>query len=159
MAGGLFPKQFDNNYRGQWLALALLALIAFVKAAMGANTVLRPWFVIATADGVPLQSFDVGAQETIVFIYQAWGLCIFLISALGFVALFRYRSMTPLVFLLLGAENIARRVIFMIDPFSYSAPLTTPSIGAIINYALIMGLVLGFVLSLWNRKDAAPGRR
>lgn len=153
MSGGLFPRQFDNDYRGRRLALWLLAPIILVKAAMGANTVLNTRFVIDTADAIPLADFNAGAQEAIIFMYQAWGLCLFLLAMLGLVALIRYRSMTPLVFLLLTVENIARRVIYMADPFSFAAPPLTPSTGALINYALMVLLATGFLLSLWNRRD------
>lgn len=153
MSGGLFPKQFDNDYRGRRLALWLLAPIVFVKAAMGANSVLNTRFVIESADAIPLADFSAGAQEAIIFMYQAWGLCVFLLAMLGLVALVRYRSMTPLVFLMLAVENIARRAIYMVDPYSFAASPLTPSTGALINYALMVLLASGFLLSLWNRRD------
>lgn len=152
MSGGLFPKRFDNDYRGQRLALALLAPIVLMKAAMGANAFLNTRFVIAIADKIPLDTFSPGAQEATVFMYQAWGLCLFLLSALGVLALIRYRSMVPLMFLILGAENIVRRALHLVDPFSFAQSAGPPSTGALINYALIAGLIVGFISSLTPRR-------
>lgn len=42
----LFPKQFDNLYRGHWLGLVLFMLVVTVKALQGIVSLLStqtPW--------------------------------------------------------------------------------------------------------------------
>ena len=150
----IFPTRFDNDYRGSWLAVWLLVPLVLMKLAMGANVMINTRDVIQGVDGFPLSSFSAQAQAALVFTFQAWALGLFLLAALGLVALVRYRAMVPLVYLLLLLENGGRKLIGLLS----SEPLTTstaaaPSIGSLINLGLIAALALGFALSLLRRGE------
>ncbi len=150
----LFPRQIDNSYRGQWLAIWLLVPVVLMKAAMGFNVAgLNPWvssrFIIHAADGVPIDTFPANAAALLVFMFQAWGLALLMLALLGLVALVRYRALLPLMILSLGAEQVGRTAISMMS--LPPDPGQAVSVGAMINWGLSGALVLALILSLWRR--------
>ena len=71
MLSRLFPKQFDNAYRGYAWAIWLLVPLLLVKLGQGAVSLADPSFVIKDADGIPLDTFDAGGAATVVFMFTA----------------------------------------------------------------------------------------
>lgn len=155
MLSRLFPKHIDNVYRGHWFAIWLLAPLALVKMILGANTFFNTRTVIESADGIPLQSYSEGAQQILIFMYQSWGLGLFLMAALALLALIRYRAMTPLMYLLLTLENVGRTARQADNLIQIATSSGTPSAGAIINLTFIATLVFGLALSLWRTDRTA----
>lgn len=153
MFARLFPRTIDNDYRGSWLAIWLLAPVLLLKTLMGINVAgLNPWissrYVMVKADGIPLDTFSPEAQEISVFLFTSWGLGLLMLCFLAVVALIRYRAMLPLAILLLAIEQIGRKIISTLimspgDPFSF---------GAVINWGLSIALILALVLSVTPRK-------
>lgn len=156
MLNQLFPKQIDNTFQGNSLALWLLAPLVFVKAVMGVNILFNTEHVIVTADGLPLATFAVLPAAIIVTNFKVWALNQLILALLGGLALMRYRAMTPLVFLAFILESAGRQVIWMVDPLPIERSADGPSIGYWINIAFSTVLIVGFVLSLWRR---APAQR
>ncbi len=154
----IFPRQIDNTFRGYWLAVGLLVPLVLVKMIMGANTLFNTRDVIQSADNIPLQSYSADAQQMLVFMFQAWGLGLFLMASLGLLALIRYRAMVPLMYLVLTVENVGRKALLLADPLLTATSSGTPSIGAMVNLALIAALLTGFALSLATRADALEHR-
>lgn len=146
----VFPKQFDNTYRGYWLAVWLLVPLVLVKLLMGANVVINTRDIIEGVDGIPLNSFSVEAQKNLIFSFQAWALGLFLLAALGLIALVRYRAMVPLVYLLLLVENAGRKAISLASG-SPLIPPGGPTTATLINMSLIAALLIGFALSIGRR--------
>ena len=157
MLGRIFPKQFDNTYRGYWLAVWLLVPLVFVKLGMGFNVILNTRDVIQGVDGVPLDTFSAEAQKSLVFAFQAWALGLFLLGFLGFIALVRYRAMVPLIYLLLLAENAGRKVIQLVMQEAHASPAGNGlSMGATVNLVLIAALLIGFALSVGKVAEDLP---
>lgn len=156
MLSRIFPKQLDNNYRGHKLALWLLIPVVLFKFAMGINVSgLNPWisssFVLESADGIPLSSYGADAAKTVVFLFASWGFGLLILSAVGLVALVRYRAMIPLMYLALTAEQVGRMLIQLAHPVVKVATTEGVSGGALINYGLTAALVIGLVLSLQGK--------
>jgi len=143
----LLPRVIDNSYRGPKTALWLLGLLAFVKLAMGLNSIFNGVFVLSSADGVPLATYPSAAAQTIVAIFALWALGQVVLALLAVLALVRYRRMTPLLFALLLAEHLGRKLILQFLPIirSDAAPASA------INAALLAAMVVGLLLSLWQR--------
>jgi hypothetical protein len=156
MLDRFFPRTIDHAYRGRKAALWLLGIVALMKMAMGFNTVVNGEYVLRSADGVPLDIYPAGAAQTIVAAFALWGWGLFIFALIAILALLRYRSMTPFVFLLLLTEHLGRKVILQFIPVVRS--VTAPA--SWINTALLALMVAGLVLSLWQRRvlphDAAP---
>ena len=160
----IFPKQFDNTYHGNWLAIWIFVPIVLVKLIMGVNVAgLDPLIsnidILKTADRVPLDTFGAEAASTVIFLYASWALGLLLLSLLAIVALVRYRAMIPLIYLLLTIEQVGRKGLLLINPI-VRAPIVGAgetggiSIGTLINWGLTAGLLIGFLLSLQTRESA-----
>ncbi len=154
MLDRLFPKQFDNDYRGYWLGIWILAPILLMKLAMGFNVAgLNPWIsnrqIAINADGLAVDSYGNEAASVVMFMFASWGLILLVLSLLGILVLVRYRAMVPLMYLLLGIEQFGRKAIGLLQPVA-SHPATAENLtpGFIINTGFMAALLIGFVLSL-----------
>lgn len=104
----LLPKQVDNDYRGN-----LLAVWAFVPIC--AVTIVRSLIHMFRSDGgaqsiatIPLDSYPPQAANAVVTIFALWGLSQLLLGLLYLVVLIRYRALIPLMYLTLIAEYLGR---------------------------------------------------
>jgi len=157
MLSRLFPKAFDNAYRGHWLAIWILVPIVLLKLAMAFNVAgLNPWvtsrFVIQNADGIPIDTFGAEAASVVVFLFASWGLGLLTLSLLGVIVLLRYRAMTPLMCLLLTIEQVGRKLIAYFSPIIRPTETDGVSFGALINWGLSAGLVIALILSLQDSR-------
>src|SRR5216110_611809 len=116
MLSRIFPKQIDNTYRGYRLAIWLFVPIVLVNMIMGANTMINTRDVIQGADRIPLNSYGATPARIIVKSFKAWGLGHFLMASLGCLALLRYRTMVPLMYLVFTLENAARKALHLSNP-------------------------------------------
>lgn len=155
MLAPLFPRSFDNTYRGHWLALVLLALYALAKILQTGNSILNARAVAMGADGIPLDAMDPASAGLVLRLFGLLSVSTVALILLSIVALLRYRSMAPLVFLLWIADSLARRGVAMLNPVERPEGAATP-IGFYINLGMLAVLFVGLALSLWRRKpDAA----
>jgi len=158
MLNRLFPKQFDNTYRGHWFATWLFVPAVLMKLAMGVNSVINTRFVATAADAIPVDSYGGGGAETVIAIFSFWGLCTVLFAMQGVVALIRYRAMIPFMYLVLLIEHVGRKLLALVHPIAHSvahgAVAGGLSSGAIVNYALLAMLVIGFALSMRNTSNS-----
>jgi hypothetical protein len=143
----LLPRSIDNQYSGRKAALWLLAILVFVKGAMGVGSIFNGHEVATTADGIALETFTpAGAQAVLAFL-ALWGWSLLLFSLLSALALVRYRALVPLMFLLLLLEQLGRKWILVALPIAKVG--TPPAFG--INTVIILLMVIGFALSLWSK--------
>lgn len=159
----IFPKHFDNAYRGQWLAVPLLAVIAVARLAggasmLGGNPWASPRFMLQRGDGIALDSFDPAVADILVFFFSMTGTSFVLLGILALIALVRYRSMIPLVFLLFIADEITLKALSSLHPIVHSTAQiqvsNALSLAKVINYSIIAVLITGFLLSVWRRRSA-----
>jgi hypothetical protein len=158
MLARIFPKQFDNQYRGYLAALILFVPIVLLKLTIGINTTgLNPWVpvqrVITGADGIPLDTFSPAAQEIVVRLFASWGLTQVLLCGLCLLALVRYRALVPLLYLMLLADQLGRKGLALLHTTEAVASVGTP-IGSAINLGLLAALLIGFVLSIQDKTQA-----
>jgi xanthosine utilization system XapX-like protein len=157
----LFPRVLDNHYRGHPLALWLLVPVVLLKGLMGFNCAgLNPFVdnrsIIEGVDGIPLAAFPAQAVDAITFLFSSWGLGLLLLALLALIGLLRYRSMIPLLYLLLGAEQVGRKFLTWAHPIERSVGGSDITPGLVINWSLTAVLVVGFVLSLLAWRRDAP---
>jgi hypothetical protein len=144
----LFPARLDSvGYRGRAVALWLFGLFLVLRLIMGVNGAINPR-AIATGDGLRL---DEGGADTILLLFRSLSLGTLPLVVIGVVALWRWRSMVPFLYLVLLAELALRRLVALANPI----PRTDASLGIWINLALLALLLIGFVLSLWSARRAA----
>ena len=151
----LLPQQLDKRFRGKRAALWLLGAYLVLKVIMSVNSILFAERIASTADGIPIATFEPAAANEVLLLFTLVGLGQLALAAIGVIVLFRYRLLVPLMFLLLLAESIARRMIVA----SYATQLVrAPSAGFLVNIGLIAVLGVGFGLSMWP-SSAAGGER
>jgi hypothetical protein len=151
MLARLLPPSIGNAYGGPKAALWLLGFLAAIKTAMALNSIFNGYSVLTRADGVPLPSYPHAAAQTIVAMLAIWAVGQLILVLLALLALVRYRSMTPLVYALLLAEHLGRKLVLQLVPISRSnaAPASA------INLVLLALMAGGLLLSVWRRD---PGR-
>ena len=150
----LLPRQAGNDYRGLKSGLWILAVVLLLLAAMSANSIFNGEYVATKADGLPLGSYTAGGARVILMFYAMWGVTQLTVVAFGIVALARYRSLAPLAFLLLLAEQIMWRFVH------HALPTTEQggSGGSWFIHGLLALTCIGFVLSLWQPATGPASR-
>ena len=148
MVNDLLPRSADNAYRGHKLALWLFGLLILMKSVIGVNSILNGAAVMSTADGIALNAYPAAAAQNLVALWALVGLAHVIIGALGVVVLIRYRSMVPLMFVLLLLQHLGGRVILQFHPIMRTG--APPA--AAINATLLILMIVGFALSLWRRR-------
>ncbi len=141
----LFPRQADNRFQGLRPALWLLGLLIFLKLAMSLNSIVNTESVAAGADGIPLASYGPAAARQVLLLFALLALGQLTLTLIALVTLVRYRALVALIYLVLLAEQLARRAIAR----SYAAPGTQMTdVAWFVNYGLLTLLVLGLAMSL-----------
>lgn len=144
MLNPLLPVLAGNDYRGYKIALWIFGLVVLWKAAIAGGVMFNGYNAAVHADGIPLDTFSPAGAHAFLAVDAAWALGSFMLCALAVLVLVRYRTLVPLMFTVLLAEHVLRRVVFMVMPIPrVGAP---PSIA--INLTLAGLLVLGLALSL-----------
>ncbi len=155
MLGRIFPKQFDNAWRGHWLAIGFLIPVVLLKSMMGVNSVFNTRSVLTGPDAIPLDSYSAAGAQAVVSLFALSALGNLVLVTLSIVALVRYRAMIPFLYLLMLAEYAGRRALLFANPIGRSEG--TP-IGFYINMTLLALLLIGFALSLQNRDPLAKAK-
>ena len=140
----LLPASIDNNHRGHPLALWLFYLATVV-------TLGRSLAHIFLADGgaqsiatIPLDQFTGGGAATVISVFALWGLSQLLLAGIMVLVALRYRSMIPLMYVLILIEYGGRIAITLAKPL---LTVSTPP-GATGNFMFILLAIVGLVLSL-----------
>jgi len=148
----LFPPRFDNVFSGQRIALWILAPVLLFRTMIGINSMAVPRQVATKADSIPSDSFGPTAAASIIQMFAHLGLFYLTVSALGWLALFRYRSMVPLIYLLIVVEQVGNKLLQLLYAHPMPGSVTT---GALIVRGILALAVTGLVLSLIKRRGAA----
>lgn len=148
--GRIFPAQFDNVYRGNPIALWLFY-------AFTAVTLWRSQHHITAADGgaqtiatIPLDTYTQGGAQSIITIFALWGLAQLAMGLIMMLAAIRYKSMVPLLWLLIILEYGGRRLIGIYKPLETIE--TAP--GQTAAYVLPIFALVMLVLTLLPEKAA-----
>lgn len=142
-----------DTYHGAGAALWILGLVALAKMAMGTNVILNGRTVAISADGIPLDSFTPDGARAVLAFFALWGLGQVLFGSLALLCLAFGRSLVPLAFGVLLAEQLGRKAILLVQP----VPRVGSPPGGLVNLVFLGLLVAGLMLSLWHRVPA-PGR-
>jgi len=159
MLNRIFPRQFDNDYRGHWLGIALFILVIALKALQGGNSIVMTHQVMTGADGIPVDTYGPVAAAAAMSMFALLGMYLLVLPIVGLVALIRYRTMIPFLFVMLLLVQLGSRLLQTVNPI---ARIAEPSmgyaghpIGFWVNLAILAVTVLGFCLSLMGRARSA----
>jgi hypothetical protein len=144
MFSKLLPERADNTYRGHKFALALLALLLFIKTAISLGSIFNGHTAASSADGIPIDTYTPAGARTVVSLFGLLGLSNFIVCLTGMVVLLRYRSLVPSMFALLLLYDLGRRLILYMMPIER---IGTPP-GSAINLVILALGAVGLALSL-----------
>ena len=137
-----------NSYRGSRIALWILGVILLMKILMSVNCIFNGYDVATKADGIPLATFPPEAVQMVVYDFAAWGIAQLAIAVIGVIVLVRYRTLVPMMFAVLLAEMLTRKLAAQFLPVPRNG---TPP-GVWVNLTLIALMGIGLVLSLWRSR-------
>ncbi|HEY4115487.1 MAG TPA: hypothetical protein VGM17_15630 [Rhizomicrobium sp.] len=153
----IFPKTFDNTYRGHWAGLVIFVLVVAVKALQCVETIFNTRNTAINADGIPIASFTPAGANTVLSMFALLGLYLLVIPAQSIVVLLRYRSMVPFLYFWLLLLQIAGRALHMLHPVFASDNHGPQPIGFYVNLGILAVTVLGFALSLVGPRYTTKG--
>ena len=149
MFGRLFPRQFDNSYRGPWLALVILGLLLFFRLAQTGMGLVSPVLVIRGPDGILFDTFNAPAQAAFTYVFRLLCFLNILVCLIGVLALVRYRAMVPLIYLVLLFLLAGQKVMGLLFP----VPRAPEAFGGLMILGMLTVTLLGFVLSLFRPRN------
>lgn len=144
----IFPKQINNTYTGQPIALYTFYIITFI-------TIVRSLIHILALDGgaqsiatIPLDTYSVESANTVIFMFGLWGISQLLLGILFLIITIRYKALIPLMYLFIFTEYTLRLILGFFKPIT----LTGVAPGGIGNYVFIILSILLFMLSMKTKK-------
>lgn len=123
----------------------IFALIAITSTVRSLIHLLSPDGGAASVAGMDL---SVAGANEIIFAFALWGSSQLIFALIQLLVAFRYRSLVPLMYVLLIVEVLLRILVGHIKPVTFSH---TPP-GAIGDYVILPLAVLMLVLSLCSSK-------
>jgi hypothetical protein len=126
----VFPKQLDNSFRGNRIAVIVFALITVFTLARSCIHIFAPDGGASSIAGI---NTSVEGGSNVISMFAFWGLAQLLMGLIYLVVFFRYKSLIPFMYILIIIEYSGRVLIGMVKPLIVSH---TPP-GAIGDYILI----------------------
>lgn len=116
MLKNFLPPTINNNYKGNKIALWFFYLITAV-------TVVRSLIHIFKQDGgaqsiatIPLDTFTESGAAVVILIFAYWGLSQLMFGIVQVIVAIRYKSLIPLMYLMLVLEWGTRLLISLYKP-------------------------------------------
>ena len=126
----VFPKQLDNSFRGNRIAVIVFALITVFTLARSCIHIFAPDGGASSIAGI---NTSVEGGSNVISMFAFWGLAQLLMGLVYLAVFFRYKSLIPFMYMLIIIEYSGRVLIGMVKPLIVSH---TPP-GAIGDYILI----------------------
>ncbi len=142
----IFPRSFDNQFHGHVLALWLFAPIVTMKILISLVHIFLSDGGAHIISTIPLDSFVNGDADTVIALFAHMGVAQLLLGVLCLLVLLKYRSMIPLMYLLMLLDFFAEDWIAAVKPIAM-AGVSGASMPA---QNLLTMTVFGFVLSLYR---------
>lgn len=110
---------------------------------------INGYSIVKDADGIPLETFPPAAAQSIVAMFVLSGGSRVVLSILGILVFFRYRSAVPLVLALLALDQVAKQLLL----YAYPLYRVGNSIGPTINLVLLALTITALALSVWGKRQ------
>lgn len=149
----LLPKIVDNQYRGVKLAQYAFLLITAVTIVRSLIHVFAPDGGAQSIATIPLSAYSAEAAATVVLMFSLWGLSQLLMGLVYLGVYLKYKSLIPMMYVLLIVEYAMRIVVGQMKPIVTTG--TAP--GSVGNWIMVPVCVVLLVLSLINPNRADKG--
>jgi len=149
----LFPRILDNRYRGHLAGLWLFGLLVFVKAMISLVSLVDPARGYK-ADGIPLETYSPAAAHAVIGVGAYLDVELLILVLVFVIALVRYRSMVPLLYLLLVVEFLAHKWAGLRFPIVRAGGGS----GSVVTLVMFALMLIGLVLALTGKGYSTPGK-
>lgn len=154
MLNRIFPRQFDNDYRGWLLGLWLFVPVMLVKGLQATVSIINTRDTAMNADGIPIDTFPAAAASEVLSIFAILGIYLLILPVQSLIVMLRYRAMVPFMYLCLIVLQLSIRLLHILrDPPGPDGGMASHPIGFYVNLAILGVTILGFVFSLLPRTD------
>ena len=144
----LLPVVIDNQFRGIKLSQYAFLLITAATIVRSLIHVLAPDGGAQSIATIPLESYSPQAAATVILMFSLWGLSQLLMGFVYLGVYLKYKSLIPMMYLLLTVEYAMRIVIGQMKPIVTSG--TAP--GSIGNWIMVPVCVVLLALSLFQSR-------
>ena len=144
----LLPVVVDNQFRGIKLSQYAFLLITAATIVRSLIHVLAPDGGAQSIATIPLESYSPQAAATVILMFSLWGLSQLLMGFVYLGVYLKYKSLIPMMYLLLTVEYAMRIVIGQMKPIVTSG--TAP--GSIGNWIMVPVCVVLLALSLFQSR-------
>ena len=139
----LLPAKIDNVIRGTKIPFYIFALYAIISTVRSCIHLLSPDGGAGTIAGLDL---SVAGADGIIFSFALWGSSQLVFALMQLLAVIRYRSLIPFMWLMLALEVLLRELVGAMKPVTFAH---TPP-GAIGNQLILPLAAVMLVWSLWS---------
>jgi hypothetical protein len=137
----ILPERIDNIFRGNRFSAIAFLLLTVISVARSLIHVFAP---DGGAQSIATIDLNVEGASTIIGIFAQWGLSQLLMAGFFLVVYVRYKSLIPLMYILIIVENAARIVVGFLKPIETLG--TAP--GGIGSLLIVPLAILLFVFSI-----------
>lgn len=145
-----FPEIFDNKVRFNKIILVLFYVITLVTLGRSLTHVFAPDGGANSIATIIVFSGQPDPNQVIYFVFSLWGLSQLIIGLIYVISILKYKSMIPLLYVLMWFEYLFRLLIGRIIKPMSEAVLSGTAPGEIGNYVFI---VLIPILLIWMVLD------
>jgi len=139
----VLPAKIDNTIRGTKIPFYIFALFTIISTARSFIHLLSPDGGAGTIAGMDL---SVAGADGIIFAFALWGSSQLLFALIQLLVVLRYKSLVPLMYLMLMLEVLLRELVGKMKPVTFAH---TPP-GAIGNQLILPLAALMFIFSIWS---------
>jgi len=143
----ILPEQINNEFPGNKIALYTFLVMTIITIARSLAHMILP---DGGAGSIATVDLTVDGAVTIVGIFAQWGLSQLLMGILYIIVYVRYKSLIPLMYIIIFTEYVGRIVMGLSKPIETIG--TAP--GAIGNLVFIPLAVIMFILALLDPSNS-----
>ena len=148
----ILPQNANSNYTGSKITYWVFVLISIVSMVRSCIHLFSPDGGAGSIAGINLSQ---GGAESIIFAFGLWGLSQVIYACIQLLVAFRYKTLIPLMYIILIAETLGRMLVGWAKP---PVLLHTPPGGAA-NYIMLPLAIIMLILSLRNASAGRPVKK
>lgn len=145
----ILPKSIDNTFDGHKIALYAFYVLTAITLWRSQHHVFAPDGGAQSIATIPLDTFSKAGAQAVIGAFSLWGLSQLIIGLLYLLSAIRYRSMIPLMYLLMIFEYTFRATYM---PAFKSIPTAGTAPGAVSNIPIIIIASLMLILSIKHKR-------
>lgn len=144
----ILPEEINNDYKGYKIAVYVFIFYSILS-------LVRSCIHIFSSDGgagsIAKIDLSEGGENTI-FIFALWGSSQLIVAIIQFLVAFKYKTLLPVMYLLLFLEYILRTFTGNVRPLIFEVGVVTPPGGYLDKIMIPLSMVM-FVLTILESKN------